>query len=79
MSEHCKSEKDMCFEKAMRTFDNFLILIHLDDCDIPKDLKKLKRIEMKQTDNNAENNTRKYAYAFSKLKYFLKAPIERMN
>ncbi|KAI6655877.1 hypothetical protein LOD99_1611 [Oopsacas minuta] len=66
-SDYCKAEKDFCFEKAMETFKNFLIIIHLDNCEIPSDMKKLKIIEMSLQGNQAR--------AFSNLKYLLKAPV----
>ena len=55
----------------METFKNFLIIIHLDDCEIPADLKKLKIIEMVQVSEED-----KHLKAISNLKYLLKAPID---
>ena len=77
-SDYCAAEKAFCFEKAMGTFKNFLIIIKLDECEIPSDLKKLKIVEMKYDTNKRIYNQRDYMKAFSNLKYLLKAPIDSM-
>ena len=69
-SDYCGAEKEYCFEKAMETFKNFLIVIHLDNCEIPSDMKKLKIIDMKM--NSSDNHLK----PFSNVKYLLKAPID---